>query len=85
MKLLKLARSILAILMLLAQPVFASGSHKPAPPKVIKETVVVQEDTNKAKYVVLGGVIIAGIVCWYNECWKEKPRFSLDVKERPPT
>ena len=81
MKLLKFARSIFSILLLLSQPVFASGSHKPRPPEVIKETVVIQEDTNKAKYVVLGGIIIASIVCWYNECWKEKPTFT--VKSRP--
>ena len=76
--------SIVAILMLLSQPVFAGGSHNPKPsppPEIIKETVVIQEDTNKAKYVVLGGIIIAGIVCWYNECWKEKSTFT--VKSRP--
>ena len=73
---------VIAILILLSQPVFANGSHKPKPqPEVIKETVVIQEDTNKAKYVVLGGIIIAGIVCWYNECWKEKSTFT--VKSRP--
>jgi hypothetical protein len=73
--------SIFAILILLSQPIFASGYHKPPPtpppPEVIKENTVIQEDTNKTKYVVLGAVVIAGIVCWYNECWKEKPTFTV--------
>ena len=67
--------------LLLSQPVFATNFHRPPPPEVITETKFIQEDTNKTKYVILGGVIIAGIVCWYNECWKDKPKFS--VQSRP--
>ena len=82
---------VIAILLILSQPVFASGSHKPKPPEVRTEvrTEVVERHHDNSKYVLLG--VVAGVAfCAWNPfewtfCRTEPKKPIIEIKGKPNT
>ena len=79
-------------LILLSQPVFANGSHKPKPqPEVRTEvrTEVVERHHDNSKYVLVG--LISGIAfCAWNPfewtfCRTEPKKPIIEIKGKPNT
>jgi hypothetical protein len=85
-------RILATVLFLL--PTFALAHHHrpppPAPPPIVEPPIVPPEPTpapippsdHRFEHLFWGAVIIGGVVCIINECWKEKPALDTSFKIR---
>ena len=60
---------LILLSLLLAVPAYAGDRHKPPEPTPIN----VPDSGSNHNALAMGIVIVAGVACYINKCWKPKP------------